>query len=101
MLGLVGIIGAALGLALLPIASAVAAQFVVIDSTSPGLPAGAIVEGTRLVSIAEGERVTLVPEDGNTRTIRGPFLGCSRISKRRELSVLSVIKIFGTTEAVL
>jgi hypothetical protein len=75
MLGLVGIIGTALGLALLPIVSAVAAQFVVIDSTSPNLPAGAIVEGTRLVSIAEGERVTLVPEDGNTRTIRGPFNG--------------------------
>jgi hypothetical protein len=66
---------AALALALLPIASAVAAQFVVIDSTSPDLPAGAIVEGTRLVSIAEGERVTLVLEDGNTRTIRGPFNG--------------------------
>ena len=66
---------AALALALLSIASAVAAQFVVIYSTSPDLPAGAIVEGTRLVSIAEGERVTLVPEDGNTRIIRGPFNG--------------------------
>ena len=75
MLGLVGIIGTALGLALLPIASAVAAQFVVIDSTSPNFLTGAIIDGAKPVSIAEGKRVTLVLEDGNTRTIRGPFNG--------------------------
>jgi len=75
MLRLGKIIIAALALALLPIVSAVANQFFVIDSTSPNFLTGAIIDGAKPVSIAEGERVTLVTEDGNTRTIRGPFNG--------------------------
>jgi hypothetical protein len=69
------IISVALGLALLPIASVVAAQFVVIDSTSPSYVAGTIIDDVKTLSIHANERITVVAEDGKTRTIEGPFEG--------------------------
>lgn len=68
-------IGAALALTVLSIASAAAAEFVIIGSTSAAYTAGRIIDAAIPLSIADGERITVVAADGKTRMIEGPFEG--------------------------
>lgn len=49
------------------------AQVIVLQSTSPGLKNGQMLERSSRLAIAEGESVTVVLPSGETRTIAGPF----------------------------
>ncbi len=52
-----------------------AGQVVVIDSTAPDLVRGQILDGSKPLRLAAGTRVTLVAEDGQVTTLKGPFSG--------------------------
>ncbi len=55
--------------------AAIAGQLIVIDSTVPELAPGQVVDGSKLLGIAAGARVTLIAEDGQVTTLIGPFSG--------------------------
>ncbi len=54
---------------------AFAGQLIVIDSTAPELLPGQVVDGSKVLGIAAGARVTLIAEDGQVTTLKGPFTG--------------------------
>ena len=54
---------------------AFAGQLIVIDSTTPELAPGQILDGSKPLRLAAGARVTLVAEDGQVTTLKGPFSG--------------------------
>ncbi len=54
---------------------AFAGQLIVIDSTAPELVPGEVVDGSKLLGVAAGARVTLIAEDGQVTTLKGPFSG--------------------------
>ena len=54
---------------------AFAGQLIVIDSTAPELVPGQVVDGSKVLGIAAGARVTLIAEDGQVTTLKGPFTG--------------------------
>ncbi|MEE8141224.1 MAG: hypothetical protein V3T66_09980, partial [Alphaproteobacteria bacterium] len=54
---------------------AFAGQLIVIDSTAPDLVRGQILDGSKPLGLAAGTRVTLVAEDGQVTTLKGPFSG--------------------------
>ena len=54
---------------------AFAGQLIVIDSTAPELMPGQVVDGSKVLGIAAGARVTLIAEDGRVTTLKGPFSG--------------------------
>lgn len=59
-------------IALLAAPMAQAAQLVVVESTSPSLPAGTVVDGAQALPLAAGDRVALVREDGTLVRLTGP-----------------------------
>jgi hypothetical protein len=52
-----------------------ASQLVVIESTSPQINPGQVVDGSKSLSLPAGVQVTLVGEDGNLTKLKGPFSG--------------------------
>ncbi len=54
---------------------AFAGQLIVIDSTAPDLVPGQVVDGSKVLGVAAGARVTLIAEDGQVTTLKGPFSG--------------------------
>ncbi len=54
---------------------AFAGQLIVIGSTAPELVPGQVVDGSKVLGIAAGARVTLIAEDGQVTTLKGPFSG--------------------------
>ncbi len=54
---------------------AFAGQLIVIDSTTPELVPGQVVDGSKVLGVAAGARVTLIAEDGRVTTLKGPFSG--------------------------
>ena len=54
---------------------AFAGQLIVIDSTAPELAPGQVVDGSKVLGIAAGARVTLIAEDGRVTMLKGPFSG--------------------------
>ncbi len=54
---------------------AFAGQLIVIDSTAPELVPGQVVDGSKLLVVAAGTRVTLIAENGQVTTLKGPFTG--------------------------
>ena len=54
---------------------AFAGQLIVIDSTAPELVPGQVVDGSKVFGVAAGARVTLIAEDGQVTTLKGPFTG--------------------------
>lgn len=54
---------------------AFAGQLIVIDSTAPELVPGQVVDGSKLLGVAAGARVTLIAEDGQVTRLKGPFTG--------------------------
>lgn len=83
-------------LACLAAVPAAAGDLYVVDSTAAALPVGAFAAETQTITLAAGETVTLIAEDGSTRVISGPFTGkvadgaanapgaLARIAKARE-----------------
>ncbi len=57
------------------LASADAADLVILNSTQPDLPEGGIIDATAMLSVAAGARVTLVGEAGRKITLKGPYSG--------------------------
>ncbi|WP_416899161.1 MAG: hypothetical protein ACMVY4_05405 [Minwuia sp.] len=55
--------------------AASAAEIVILESTAPGIEAGAIVEDTDTVEVPDGAMILIVEEDGSSREIAGPFSG--------------------------
>ena len=54
---------------------AFAGQLIVIGSTAPELVPGQVVDGSKVLGVAAGVRVTLIAEDGQVTTLNGPFSG--------------------------
>lgn len=54
---------------------AAAAEIVILESTAPGVEAGAIVQDSDPVDVPDGTMLLIVEEDGTTREIAGPFNG--------------------------
>ena len=54
------------------LASADAAELLILDSTQPDLPEGGIIDATAMLSIAAGARLTLVDEAGSKISLKGP-----------------------------
>ncbi len=54
---------------------ACAGQLIVIGSTVPELVPGQVVDGSKVLGVAAGARVTLIAEDGQVTTLKGPFSG--------------------------
>ncbi len=54
---------------------AFAGQMIVSDSTAPELVPGQVVDGSKVLGVAAGARVTLIAEDGQVTTLKGPFTG--------------------------
>ena len=54
---------------------AFAGQLIVIDSTAPELVPGQVVDGSKVLGVAAGARVTLIAEDGQVTTLKGPITG--------------------------
>ncbi len=54
------------------LASADAADLVILNSTHPDLPEGGIIDATAMLSIAAGTSLTLVDEAGRKITLKGP-----------------------------
>lgn len=50
-----------------------AEEIVIIESTAPGIEAGAILDSADKVSVPEGAMIVVVEADGSTRTIDGPY----------------------------
>lgn len=59
----------------MPSSASIAAQLVVIASTSGEYPLGAIVDGRQTLSLSAGEVVTLVASDGRSVNLVGPYEG--------------------------
>lgn len=55
--------------------AAQASEIVVIESTVPGLEAGAFLDPAEAVSVPAGASIVIVEPDGATRTVDGPFEG--------------------------
>lgn len=55
--------------------AAQASEIVVIESTAPGLEAGAFLDPGEAVSVPAGASIVIVEPDGSTRTVDGPFEG--------------------------
>ena len=50
-------------------------QLVVIESTSPQINPGQVIDGSKSLSLPAGVQVTLVGEDGKLTKLKGPFSG--------------------------
>ncbi len=57
------------------LASADAADLLILNSTQSDLPEGGIIESTAMLSIPAGARLTLVGEAGRKIALKGPFSG--------------------------
>ncbi|TAD87162.1 MAG: hypothetical protein EAZ99_18510 [Alphaproteobacteria bacterium] len=57
------------------VAQTPAAQMVVSQSTTASLPQSDVIDGTRAITLAAGESVTLIDDVGAVRTIDGPYRG--------------------------
>jgi len=54
---------------------ATAGQWVVIAAEQTSLQPGALLDGDKLLKLAEGEQLTLLAEDGKTLKLAGPYSG--------------------------
>lgn len=52
-----------------------AAQLVVVSSNVPALQVGALIDGTRAITLAQGRFVTLISSQGKILKLRGPYSG--------------------------
>lgn len=60
----------------LPAASPASAdQFVVIESTAPGIATGTVLQSGQSITLPAGARVSLVSDRGTVATLTGPFSG--------------------------
>lgn len=57
------------------LASAGAAELLILDSTQADLPEGGIIDAAAMLSIAAGASLTLVDEAGRKFTLKGPYSG--------------------------
>lgn len=57
------------------LASADAADLLILDSTQSDLPEGGIIDASAMLSIPAGARLTLVGEAGRKITLKGPYSG--------------------------
>jgi hypothetical protein len=57
------------------VTSAMAAQLVIVESTATKWPAGSIIDTAKPLSLAAGEALTLVGEDGTLLRLTGPSSG--------------------------
>ncbi len=57
------------------LASADAAEMLILNSTQPDLPEGGIIDAAAMLSIADGASLTLVDEAGRKFTLKGPYSG--------------------------
>lgn len=55
--------------------SVTAAPLIVVDAHGGGLKKGQKIDSTQPITLKEGERVTLISQDGKTVTLRGKFSG--------------------------
>ena len=55
--------------------SAVAADYVVLDSDAAGIEPGLVATGEAVISIPSGATVVLIDPAGETRVVTGPFSG--------------------------
>ena len=60
-------------LALAPAAEA--GQLLVVGSTDPAIPPGAVIDGDKVVNVADGAELRMLAEDGTPVAVRGPFSG--------------------------
>lgn len=60
-------------LSMLVVPPALAEQWMVLQSSDPGFPQGRMVDGSRVLSIAPGETLTLVSRSGRELVLSGPF----------------------------
>ena len=70
------------------LASADAADLLILNSTQSGLPEGSIIDGTATLSIAAGARLTLVSEAGGENHLEGTLFrgaGRGRATRRKRL----------------
>jgi hypothetical protein len=65
----------AIVLAVATAAEAVAGQLVVVESTTPKLQAGQVIQADTRLELASGSRVSLVGEDGKVTKLQGPYTG--------------------------
>ena len=74
-LNLVRVFVAALSMMLLAFAglSAHAETLIVMEARGVNLKAGAQIDGDQVLTLKEGERLTLIRSDGTVLTLRGPF----------------------------
>ncbi len=59
---------------LLPV-SAIAGQLVVVDTYGTAMKPGSVLDGTKPITLADGQRLTLIGPDGRTVTLTGKFSG--------------------------
>lgn len=52
-----------------------AADWVILDSTSPGIKAGSITPGDGVITLAADTQVTVIAPNGETLTLAGPYIG--------------------------
>ena len=62
-------------LALAAASPAVAGDLVVLESDVAALPPGAVARADFAVTLAPGERIVAIDEDGTVRAAKGPFSG--------------------------
>jgi len=74
-----------------PFMNAIAAEMVVVASTSPDINTGYVIEQGGDISIPSGASVTLVSPDGGVVTIEGPYTGFpgNNINTSNETSLIS------------
>jgi hypothetical protein len=65
--------GAAIGLLVVLAVSASANELVVVEARGVELAPGAKVDGTKVLVLAAGQRLTLIAADGRTLKLRGPY----------------------------
>ncbi len=52
-----------------------AADWVILDSTSPDIEAGSITPGDDVITLAADTQITVIDPSGETYTVAGPYTG--------------------------
>jgi len=55
--------------------AAEAGQLLVVSSTDPVIPPGAVIDGDKAINVADGAELRMLAEDGTPVAIQGPFSG--------------------------
>lgn len=87
-----------LALCLSPIV--VAADLVILESTSPDYPSGEILDDTTQIELSEDGEITLIAEDGTIISLSGPFIGSPSLDAIQNVSgVLDALgRLVGTAD---